>query len=218
MEDCFKGKTADEIKLQKYGFLREGARLVYRKPMMDGTFTLTVQVGGGEVSTRLSDVSTGDEYTLHLVPSACGEFVGKVRAEYESELEDIARNCFDDSLFSENYIPEITQWVQEEYGSPLEFLWKDSPDAVWRRQDTRKWFGLLMLISKKRLGDFGEEKVTVLNVRADREAVNEIADGKSFFPAYHMNKKSWITLLLDGSIPAERVRGMIAYSYEHAVR
>ena len=36
-------------------------------------------------------------------------------------------------------------------------------------------------------------------------------------PGYHLNKKHWITVLLDGSVPPEQVEEMIEHSYERVV-
>jgi len=37
-------------------------------------------------------------------------------------------------------------------------------------------------------------------------------------PGYHMNKKHWNTIILDGSIPDREVRKMVDMSYELVVR
>lgn len=37
-------------------------------------------------------------------------------------------------------------------------------------------------------------------------------------PGYHMNKRHWNTLVLDGSLPAEEIRAMIDASYELVVK
>ncbi|HRO23063.1 MAG TPA: MmcQ/YjbR family DNA-binding protein [Promineifilum sp.] len=37
-------------------------------------------------------------------------------------------------------------------------------------------------------------------------------------PGYHMNKKHWNTVTLDGTIPEDEVRGMIDDSYELVVK
>ena len=37
---------------------------------------------------------------------------------------------------------------------------------------------------------------------------------KSVLPAYHMNKKHWNSLILDGTIPEDDIRRMIAESYD----
>jgi len=36
----------------------------------------------------------------------------------------------------------------------------------------------------------------------------------SITPGYHLNKRHWNTLLLDGSIPEREIRGLIDHSYE----
>lgn len=37
---------------------------------------------------------------------------------------------------------------------------------------------------------------------------------KSIIPGYHLNKRHWNTLLLDGSIPETEVRSLIDHSYD----
>ena len=51
-----------------------------------------------------------------------------------------------------------------------------------------------MQIKFKNLGFESDEPVWVVNLKA--ENVEAISDKKSIFPAYHMNKKYWITVLL----------------------
>ena len=40
----------------------------------------------------------------------------------------------------------------------------------------------------------------------------------SVVPAYHMNKKHWNTVTIDGTIPAAEIRAMIDHSYELVVK
>ncbi len=75
----FEFASPDIDKLLKYGFLREGESLVYRTNIMNGEMELKVMVKEGEVTTLMTDVLTGDEYTLHLVDEASGSYVGEVR-------------------------------------------------------------------------------------------------------------------------------------------
>lgn len=37
----------------------------------------------------------------------------------------------------------------------------------------------------------------ILDLRANSEDIERLIDNKTFFPAYHMNKKSWITISLN---------------------
>jgi len=53
------------------------------------------------------------------------------------------------------------------------------------------------------------------NAKCDPEKVlllREMYDG--IVPGYHMNKKHWNTVLLDGTLPPQLVRELIDYSYE----
>ncbi|GAA4855785.1 MmcQ/YjbR family DNA-binding protein [Saccharopolyspora rosea] len=47
-----------------------------------------------------------------------------------------------------------------------------------------------------------------LHLRAEHDAVG---------PGYHLNKRHWNTVLLDGSIPADRIEEMVEHSYERVV-
>lgn len=41
---------------------------------------------------------------------------------------------------------------------------------------------------------------------------------KSIIPGYHLNKRHWNTLLLDGSIPETEVRSLIDHSYDLVIK
>ena len=71
-------------------------------------------------------------------------------------------------IFKENFTQKILQYAQEQYGSDPEYLWDNYPEfAVLRRRDNKKWYALLMNISKKKLGLDGDEMVEVVDLRFD---------------------------------------------------
>ena len=51
----------------------------------------------------------------------------------------------------------------------------------------------------------GTETVEILNLKEDPEEIRYLVDGRLFFPAYHMNKRRWYTLVLDGSLSNEEI-------------
>ncbi len=58
-----------------------------------------------------------------------------------------------------------------------------------------------------------------VNLKCDPERALELrARYEAVQPGYHMNKKHWNTVLLDGSIPHDEVREMIDHSYDLVVR
>ena len=211
----FKNKTANAKKLTKYGFENVGDKFVYSTEISDNQFKLTVTLDeNGEVLTELFDLEAEEVYTLHLVSEACGEFVGRVRAEYEKVLKDIAENCFDTETFKENCTQKVIEYARKKYGDELEFLWERYPDAaILRRKDNRKWYALFMTVSKSKLGLDGDELAEIIDLRFDADELPKKVDGERYFPGYHMNKKHWITMLLDGSVAIDEVLSHLDNSY-----
>ena len=211
----FKNKTADFEKLVKYGFQKTEDRFIYSTEIVDNQFRMTVKIAeNGEIETELFDWEAEEVYTLHLVAEASGEFVGKVRSEYEKVLNGIAENCFETNIFRGNCTRKVIEYAREKYGGELEFLWERYPDAaVLRRKDNKKWYALFMTIPKNKLGLDGGELVEIIDLRFNTDELAKKVDGERYFFGYHMNKKHWITILLDGSVPAEEILPRLDNSY-----
>lgn len=212
MEDLFAFKAPTREKLLSFGF--RGEPLCYEELLPETGFVVRVEVGGeGHVRTSTFDPATGEPYTLHLVEGAEGNFIGQVRAEYRALLERIARECFSVQVFRGKQAQDILSLVGERYGAEPEYPWGPEDGAVVRRADNRKWFGVFLLPPKKSLFGEGEGVFEVLNVRIPPEELDAIADGERYFRAYHMNKKHWVTLPLDGRIPREELLARLDQSY-----
>ncbi|MES2923442.1 MAG: MmcQ/YjbR family DNA-binding protein [Verrucomicrobiota bacterium] len=57
-----------------------------------------------------------------------------------------------------------------------------------------------------------------INLKCDPERSISLRDEyEAIIPGYHMNKRHWNTLVLDGSLPAKLVRELIDHSYELVV-
>ena len=111
---------------------------------------------------------------------------------------------------------QVFEYVEAKYSSKIEFLWARFPDdAIFRRNDNRKWYGIVMGITYKKLGVNREGKVTVLNVKIDDPSlIDFLLHQQGYFGAYHQTKGKWITILLDGSVPFEQIKSLIDISYE----
>jgi len=111
-------------------------------------------------------------------------------------------------------VDDIIKYVKEKYGTIPEYLWKKTPNYfVLRHQNTLKWYAIVMEISKSFLGLNSDEKIYVINVKCDPVMVGFLIDNKTIFPAYHMNKKHWITVILDGSMPIKEILSLIDSSW-----
>lgn len=108
---------------------------------------------------------------------------------------------------------DIIDWVRNEYGTEPEYLWEDTPEFSVLRNRSGKWYGLLMKISKRKFGIASDEMVEAINVKADTMLIDSLVNEPGFYRAYHMNKRYWISILLDGSVSDETIKGLIEESY-----
>lgn len=64
-----------------------------------------------------------------------------------------------------------------------------------------------------------EDEVGRMNLKCDPERALELRDDyEAIIPGYHMNKKHWNTLVLDGLLSGELVGGLIDHSYDLVVK
>ena len=71
----------------------------------------------------------------------------------------------------------------------------------------------MLTLSEDKLGLESTRQIEIIDLRYEKEHIAEIIDNEKVFPGYHMNKKSWITLKLDGSVEDDEIYRLIDYSY-----
>ncbi|MBQ7826033.1 MAG: MmcQ/YjbR family DNA-binding protein [Clostridia bacterium] len=109
---------------------------------------------------------------------------------------------------------QVESYIAETYGVVPELLWKDSDAAAIRHNADKKWFGIIMPgIAWRKLGVDRDGAVEVMNVKCDPVILPSLVDGQGLFPAYHMNKQHWITIVLDGSVPLDKIIWLLDASY-----
>ena len=208
--------TPDRRKLMDFGFREdENGAMAYTTGLLNGQMLLTVTVTpDGSLTTAVTDPDTGEEYRLHLIPEATGAFVGQVRTEYEEILGRILANCFETFRPHEKHTAQVLAHILETYGDEPEYLWESSPDcAAIRHRDSGKWYAALLKVSRRKLGEASDEEVKVLNLKAKPDAIPALLSRPGCYPAYHMNKKHWFSVCLDGSVPFGELCGLLAESH-----
>lgn len=73
----------------------------------------------------------------------------------------------------------------------------DFINAVFRRKDNLKWFAIVMTVDAKKLGIGAFGELDIVNLKCTDEDRERLADVENVLPAYHMNKKRWLTVILD---------------------
>lgn len=109
----------------------------------------------------------------------------------------------------------ILDYAKENYGTVPEYPWESTPDAaVLRHRTNKKWYGLVMSVSRKTLGLDGDGSIDILNVKCDPQLIGSLIMKNGYLPAYHMNKTHWISILLDGSVDSDEAAMLLDESFE----
>ena len=109
---------------------------------------------------------------------------------------------------------EWKEYIAGTYGVEPDFPWARFPNhMVFRHEQNRKWFALLMSIPGSKLGIPGDQTVDILNLKCDPLLTGSLRREPGFYPAYHMNKETWITAALDGSAEEERIKQLLHMSF-----
>ena len=218
LKDFIKDKKIDFKKLEEFGFKLKDNSYYYYTSLLKNQFKMSVKINlDNSIFTEIIDVETNEAYVLHLLEMKRSGYSEKVYKVYSKVLEKIKKECFEDEIFKANYTKEIIEYVKNNYGDELEFLWKKSPkNAVVRRKSTKKWYAAILTISKRKIGLNSYELVEIINLHNSQEEIEKLIDNKKYFRAYHMNKKHWCTICLDGTVELKEIYKLIDISYELA--
>lgn len=214
LERVFRDRKPCKEKLLPFGCVRGENGFLYRTKLLNGQFRMEFEIhadGSVHVAVHGPD---GEEEIPHLAPRMADRVQERAfRREYEEELWHVAECCFEPDFFKADPARSLLAHVRGAYGEELEFLWRKSPgSAVVRRKDTEKWYAVFLAVPRLKLGGSSKERVEVLNLRVCPGELDGLLDHCSRFPAYHMNKKNWVSLCLDGTIPFEELAARLETS------
>ena len=217
MFEIFKSYQFNQEKARAYGFVKNGEVWTYSCQILQGDFVMTVSVVDGNLSFQVFDQETGDLYPQVHMESMRGSFVGNVREACLEILYKIRKACFDVQDFICPQTKRIMTRVQEQYGNHLEYLWEKSPDtAVLRHEGNQKWYAVWMKISWDKLEKVREGQVEAVNLKHDQVA--DLLSKKGIYPAFHMNKRYWISVVLDDTLSDEEVLELIERSWNLTIK
>lgn len=192
-----------------YGFSNTGDYYILQSDIDVENFNVIVKIGKDSFEVNVIELPFNEEYILFNVSDSKGKFVSKIRKKVNELIEDIVKSCFT----SLDYRKLLLDYVKEKYGTIPEEPWEDNNHATIKTSNSKKWYGIFMYLPYKTLGLDKSGKIDVLNVKLNPELIQSLIDKKHFFPAYHMNKKYWITILLDSDTDVNLVKSLIDESF-----
>ena len=90
---------------------------------------------------------------------------------------------------------------------------EDFETAVLRHADNRKWYAIVMRVSRSKFGIDSDKVIDVVNLKLPAEMFGSFGAEDGVYPAYHMNKLHWISVLLPDA-PYDVVKFLINASFE----
>lgn len=211
-EEIFKRSNINIDKLIKYGFKKNKDTYIYEKNFLDDSFKAVITISD-TLKGKVIDLETNEEY-INIRTKMMGSFVNKVREEYEKILLDIKKNCFNETPFISDQSNRVTKYIKDKYNDDPEFLWEKYPGfGIFRNKNNNKWYAALMNIDYSKFSDRSGE-VEIINIKIDKNKLNDLLKIPGIYEAYHMNKKSWITIVLDDTLDDKEVFKLLDESYE----
>ena len=100
------------------------------------------------------------------------------------------------------------------YGTSPDYPFEeDFETAVMRHTSNRKWYAIAMKVSRRKFGFDSDEVIDVVNLKLPTEMFGSFGVADGVYPAYHMNKLHWISVLLP-DVPEETLHFLADVSFE----
>ena len=196
--------------LLQFGFREESEKLIYRKEILDGNFLIEIIFVNNQLMIEVYDLEYDEIYSLFSVDSAVGETVQNIREHVENLLISILGLADESGKIGS----EVIDYCYK-YGGNHVNPFKKHPDILAFVNEKNKWYALFLDVDYNKLNKNTDitTKVKILNVKHPTDKILEIIDNKNIFPAYHMNKKHWISIVLDKNIKLETIKELIDISF-----
>ena len=219
-EEIFKKTKIDFNKIITYGFKKENSSYRYSKNIMNDNFKVDIIINeDGKVIGKIYDLSTKEEYTNFKLEDNLGSFNTKVKDEFKNILEDIKNKCFKKEPFIYEQANEIAKKIKIKYNDEPNFEWEKFPSyATFKNSANQKWYAIIMNIDKIKIDAKAKGEIEIIDIKLDPNKIQDLLNQKGFYPAYHMNKKNWITIVLDNTVSDKEIMNLIDESYRYTIK
>ena len=217
-KEIFKNYIIDKDKLIDYGFQLKDKKLVFEKKLSKEDFKVIVEFDN-QLSGKIFDLSINDEYTNFRIENLNG-FSCEIREEYVNLLIDIRKYCAEKEWLSFAQAKRMSNFIEKKYKDLPEFLWEKFPNyAIYRNKENKKWYALFGVVEINKVDKSSKSKniVEIINLKADKNEIQNLVKKKGIFEAYHMNKKSWISIILDDTLKDFEIEKLIINSNQNVL-
>ena len=109
---------------------------------------------------------------------------------------------------------QFLEYCLNTYGTSPDYPFDDDLEtAVLRHAENRKWYALVMKVPRRKFGFESDAVIDVVNLKLPTEMFGSFGATDGVYPAYHMNKLHWISVLLPNA-PDALVQFLVNVSFE----
>ncbi len=213
-EDIFSSFLMMEEKLIHYGFCLENGELVYTKLLPQDNLKIIVKYDG-TIHGKIIDLAVNDDYTNFRRKDTTGYSAG-IRQKFIDLLLDIRDKCCRNQYFKSEQARRVNNYIYETYDGTPDFLWPNIPSyGAYRLADSKKWYAIIGSVPFYKLdhSSNSRQEVEVINVKVDSDKIKDILAQKGYYPAFHMNKKCWVSIILDDTLGDSEIQKLVDASH-----
>jgi len=211
-KEIFKKTKINYDKLIEYGFKKDNSLYKLEKNILNDAFKIEIVIDNDIVDGKIYDLKMNDEYTNFRL-NKLGEFASKIKNEYINLLEDIKDKCFNTYYFESSQANRICKYIEETYNDKPAFLWDKYPGyGVFRNKVNNKWYAVILNINKNKFC-MEDKEVEIINLKVNTSNIENFLKRNGYFEGYHMNKKNWISIILDDNIKDSEIIQLINNAY-----
>ena len=109
---------------------------------------------------------------------------------------------------------ELFEYCRDMYGTEPDFPFEeDFETAVLRHNDNRKWYAIVMHLPRSKFGFESVEMIDAVNLKLPIEMFGSFGVHDGVYPAYHMNKLHWVSVILS-DVSEELLKFLVNASFK----
>ena len=219
-KEVFKKSYADFKKLENFGFILKNETYYFEEKIMDNSFKVIFKINkNGEIESTVFDIENNEEYYQIRSLNSPSSYVREVQEEYKKILLKIRENCFFENYFIYPQSNRITKLILETFGDKPQFPFEDYEGCgIFRNPESQKWYGLITNLDYSKVDKRKKGEIEIINLKLDKEEIEDLVRKKGYFRAWHMNKKNWITIILDETLSDEEIMKRVEESHSYTIK
>lgn len=209
--EIFNTNCFDTKKAIYFGFkMHEDGTYTWERALTNEDLLMHVRINEKQFEVSVLTTPDREIFTLFELKDSEGAFIGAVRDEVNTWVQYILQQCFTEYSLRN----KILAYCKDVYNTNPEYPWPQYPTyCTLKTERSQKWYGIIMYIPYRRLGLSQDGLIDVMNVKVQSNQVESLVDNTMIFPAYHMNKKHWVSIMLHGEADIKAIYSLIDESY-----